>query len=498
MDLFEQSLKINESINNRQGIANAYNNIALVYQGLKEYDKALSYYDRCLPIFEENEDKEGEAIVMNNKANIYLELGQTELAYENAKKSMEISEEAGMIEQLRNGAKTLWKIYKMKGRYEDALRMHEKYLLFRDSMDSEINKKELYRQEFKFQYEKQLMADSISNSEAQKIKDAQIDKERAEKEKQTMKSYFLFGGLSLMIVFSGFIFNRFRVTRNQKLIIEEQKEKVDMAFDELEMKNTEIMDSITYAKRIQSAILPSTAQFKAKFPESFILYKPKDIVAGDFYWMYEKDGKILVAVADCTGHGVPGAMVSVICNYGLTHSVREYGLIKPNEILDKSRELVVEEFEKSDDDVQDGMDVAVVSIEQQQEGKSAQAINNSSKLKYSGAHNPLWIIRKDSEELEEIKATKQPIGKFKEAKPFELHEIELQKGDTFYLFSDGFADQFGGEKGKKLKTKNFKDLITSLSYLSMDEQGQRLDEFFEQWRADNEQIDDVCVIGIRL
>ncbi|MEZ4938963.1 MAG: SpoIIE family protein phosphatase [Crocinitomicaceae bacterium] len=374
-----------------------------------------------------------------------------------------------------------------------------------DTLESEENQRELFRQEYKHKYEKQASADSIKNAEAQKVKDAELALEKAENEQQKQRSYFLYGVIVLALIFGLFIFNRFRITKKQKGIIQEQKLKVDEAFDELEEKNNEIMDSINYAQRIQSAILPSDEVFKEKFPNSFVLYKPKSIVAGDFYWMEvlsksmeQEQDLVLIAVCDCTGHGVPGAMVSVVCNSELNRSVREFGLKEPGKILDKTRELVVKEFEKSQEDVKDGMDVAVVSIEPKQEGKRTLAPDSYSKLKYSGAHNPLWIIRKDASELEEIKANKQPIGKFDNPVSFQTHEIELHTGDTFYLFTDGYADQFGGNKGKKLKSKNFKDLLLSISYLSMEEQGKRLDEFFENWRADNEQIDDVCVIGVRV
>jgi serine phosphatase RsbU (regulator of sigma subunit) len=217
--------------------------------------------------------------------------------------------------------------------------------------------------------------------------------------------------------------------------------------------------------------------------ESFILYKPKDIVAGDFYWMEHRDNKVLFAAADCTGHGVPGAMVSVVCNNALNRSVREHGLTDPGKILDKTREIVIQEFEKSDEEVKDGMDIALCSLQ-------------GNTLAYAGANNPLWIVRNG--EIIETKADKQPIGKFRAATPFTTHTIELEKGDTIYLFSDGYADQFGGEKGKKMKTVNFKKSLLSLQDKSMTEQKELINIAFEDWRGSLEQIDDVCVIGVRI
>ncbi|MCB0476657.1 MAG: SpoIIE family protein phosphatase, partial [Crocinitomicaceae bacterium] len=393
-----------------------------------------------------------------------------------------------------------------------SLEYFELYITSKDSLEKEENQKEVIRQEYKYEYEKQALQDSIKNAEAQKIKDAELAAEKAEgkrleiqNKQQQQQKYFLFGGLALALVFGGFIFNRFRVTRKQKGIIEEQKEKVDEAYEELGEKNQEILDSINYAKRIQSAILPPQKLVKSYLEQSFILYKPKDIVAGDFYWMEvlsksseQEQELILLAACDCTGHGVPGAMVSVVCNNGLNRAVREYGLTDPGKILDKTREIVIQEFEKSEEEVKDGMDIAVVSLEQEQEGEGSLAQNSCSKLKYSGAHNPLWIIRKGAEEVEEIKADKQPIGRFSNPVPFTTHEISLNSGDTIYIFSDGFADQFGGEKGKKFKAANFKNLLLSVQKESMDKQRELIDQAFEEWKGNLEQLDDVCVIGVRV
>lgn len=268
----------------------------------------------------------------------------------------------------------------------------------------------------------------------------------------------------------------------------EIKKQRDLADEQkllIEEKNNEILDSIVYAKRIQSAILPPTKMVKEYLYESFVLYKPKDIVAGDFYWMNPTEDAVLFAAADCTGHGVPGAMVSVVCNNGLNRSVREYGLYDPGKILDKTREIVISEFEKSEEEVKDGMDVALCSL-------------NGKQLKFAGAHNPLWIIRKGTEEIEEIKANKQPIGKYDNLESYTTHTIKLNEGDSFYIFSDGYADQFGGERGKKFKSKRFKELLISIKDKPMEEQRSLLDDAFEEWKGNLEQLDDVCVIGVKV
>ena len=252
----------------------------------------------------------------------------------------------------------------------------------------------------------------------------------------------------------------------------------------LEEKNKEITDSITYAKRLQNAILPSEQSIKEHLPENFILYKPKDIVAGDFYWMHliesrtksqddkSEDAKqknldsntILLAVADCTGHGVPGAMVSVVCSNALNRSVNEFSLTEPGEILDKTRELVLETFSKADEDVKDGMDITLVSI-------------NGTNVQWAGANNPLWYIK--ATEFGEIKAHKQPIGKIENPSKFPTHSLEFNKGDMLYLITDGFADQFGGAKGKKYKYQNLKEQLTSIHQKPLTEQHTILNTIFD-------------------
>jgi len=284
--------------------------------------------------------------------------------------------------------------------------------------------------------------------------------------------------------------------------ISAQKQEAEKQRDVIEEAHNEIKDSIYYAKRIQSAILPPIKLLKEYLPKSFVIYKPKDVVAGDFYWLEKRNDKVLFAAADCTGHGVPGAMVSVICNNGLNRSVREYGITEPAKILDKTREIVVQEFEKSDEEVRDGMDIALCALKE-------------NTLEYSGAHNPLWLIRKgefdmaqlpvsdrlkteqiDEYHLLEIKADKQPIGKNDAVRPYVNYQIPLIKGDRIYIFSDGFADQFGGQMGKKLKTANLKRFLISVQDQSIAEQGAILDEHFEVWKGELEQVDDVCFIGV--
>jgi len=282
-----------------------------------------------------------------------------------------------------------------------------------------------------------------------------------------------------LLFFAGYAVNTY-VKKNDAF-----KKALYSAKLETDQKNKEITDSIIYAQRIQEAILPDMAKMKSYFSEAFILYKPKDIVAGDFYWTIKTEDAVFFAVADCTGHGVPGAMVSVVCNNALNRSIREFGLTKPSDILEKCRDLVIETFAAGNHNVNDGMDISLCSL----------SLANRT-LQYSGANNSLYLIKNGT--LREIIADKQPVGTYQQQNPFTNHQITLEKNETIYLFSDGMADQFGGPKGKKFKYKAFQELLTENSKNNMELQKRNINSAFENWVGDLEQVDDVCIIGVRV
>jgi serine phosphatase RsbU (regulator of sigma subunit) len=292
----------------------------------------------------------------------------------------------------------------------------------------------------------------------------------------------LIGYLSLTIMF-GFYNFKLTIKTENKLLAE--KVAIDAQKIIIENAHKEITDSINYAKRLQHAIFPPTDFITTNFPESFILYKPKDIVAGDFYWAEKIEDLFFITAADCTGHGVPGAMVSVVCSIALNRTVNEFGVTDTGKILDKTRELVIDTFTKSNTEVKDGMDISLLCIDKQNQ-----------KIFWSGANNPLWYIHDN--ELKEIKADKQPIGKTDNPKPFTTHQLKYKENTTFYLFTDGLADQFGGPKGKKFKYKQFGELLIEINNKAMQEQSTIINEKFETWKNELEQVDDVCVIGIKI
>ena len=264
----------------------------------------------------------------------------------------------------------------------------------------------------------------------------------------------------------------------------QEKIEVEKQRDLVKTKNYEILSSIEYARRIQLAIMPDESMVRQLLGDAFVFYLPKDIVAGDFFWVEEMDEKIFFGVCDCTGHGVPGAMVSVLCHNALSRSVLEFQERIPGKLLEKTREILIDSFSKSQENVQDGMDASVGYIDR---------TNNI--LLWSGANLPIWIIRKNN--LIEYLPNKQAIGIESKEKPFITHEIPLEKGDVIYAFTDGYADQFGGELGKKLTRSKFKQLLVSIHSLPIAEQKIQLSQFYYRYKKEEEQVDDICILGIK-
>jgi len=310
----------------------------------------------------------------------------------------------------------------------------------------------------------------VENNQLIKIENLAIENLKKEKEKQVILE-------NQNKVLEENVIARTLELVNEKQIVEE--------------KNREILDSILYAKRIQATILPPLAKMKECFNESFVVYLPKDIVAGDFYWMetLKNTNTVFLAACDCTGHGVPGAFVSVICNNALNKTVREFGIKKPSEILDKVSEIVSFDLSlnnEADDEIMDGMDISFCSLDLK-----------TGYLQWAGANNPFWLI-KNSGDLIEIKADKQPIGKSHNRKAFTNHEMQVEKGDTIYLISDGYADQFSGVAEIKFQRSRFKEILVKNRHLSLEKQGELLNTTITEWRGENEQTDDICVLGIRI
>ncbi|OFY86830.1 MAG: hypothetical protein A3F72_21325 [Bacteroidetes bacterium RIFCSPLOWO2_12_FULL_35_15] len=528
LEYYFKSLKIRQETGNKMGIANSFNNIGNIYSGKKKHKEALEYLKMSVEIKEELGDKEGIAASYSNIGMLYFDLGgfqknpdSAAIYYKNAlfylKEVLKMDEENNDKSGMATSDVNIGSVLTWLGRFEEAeeyLQRGLKLAMESDEKDlvknaymglSELNSKTgNYKNAFEYHLLYSQIKDSLLNEESGKQikemsarfesekKEKQIlllekDKEKQEEARKRQQLFFLVAvafSISIAII-AIIIFRTLKVTRNQKIVIEKQKHLV-------EEKQKEIIDSITYAKRLQEAILPPLELIKKQLPESFVLYKPKDIVAGDFYWMEVIDNIVFIAAADCTGHGVPGAMVSVVCSNALNRTVKEFGLRATGEILDKVTDLVLETFEKSSSDVKDGMDISLLAIK----FPSPNEIDRQIRLQWSGANNPLWYVQNGN--IKEITADKQPIGKQDKRKPFTTHTIEYSDYSVFYLFTDGLPDQFGGLKGKKFLYKRFKENLFSIYKLPMEEQQSNLEKTFQDWKGRLEQLDDITVIGIKI
>lgn len=510
--------------------------IGLTYKNMGDYPKALEYQQKCVELSQQISDPMETAAALSNISGVYILMTETlgvapayvdsllALALESELRSLQLSEEVnyrdaiagskgnlciiyfkkgdfaqsilfgreaieiaqqeGVLHVIRDVAHTLFQIYQATGNADKALENHLLYVELRDSILNNNNQKAIIQNQYENAYEKQALADSLDYLKKQEMEQLA---HQAELQHEANQRYILYGGLGFLLLLGGIAFRGYQRKKRDNRIIVKQKQDVELQRDLIEEKNKEIVDSINYARRLQEAILPPRRVVKEYLQQSFILYKPKDIVAGDFYWMETIDDLVLIAAADCTGHGVPGAMVSVVCSNALNKAVNELGYTDPGKVLDIARELVVQRFTKSEDQVKDGMDVALCAFN-----------TKTGALKYAGANNPLWIIRKGAAEVEEVKATKQPVGLTHDPVPFKSHSTTLSPGDTFYIFSDGYVDQFGGERGKKFKARAFRELLLSIQVEDMGQQHDHINDAFETWRGELEQVDDVCVIGVRV
>jgi serine phosphatase RsbU (regulator of sigma subunit) len=485
LSYYNKSYSLYKKYNNLQGISASLDNLGSITRDLGQLDSSLFYYYKARPVYEKLGDHLGIASNNINIGTTFLDLHKANEAISYCDKGLKLAKEIQAPEATNIACFCLSEAWKQKGDYKKAYEYYTLYISARDSLVNESRTKDITRREMQYKFDRKTVADSLKFESEKGIRDIKLKQEKNQR-------FVLYGGLILVIVFAAFMFNRFKVTKKQKQVIELQKELV-------EEKNKEITDSINYAKRLQDAILPPEKMWKQQLPNSFILYKPKDIVAGDFYWMEkisrltpevsQRSEIILIAAADCTGHGVPGAMVSVVCSNALNRSVKEFGITEPGKILDKVKELVIETFEKSESEVKDGMDISLVALEWNEQ-------KTTFKMQWSGANNPLWYIRENK--LIEITANKQPIGTHIGATNFTTHTITLNKGDQIFLFTDGYADQFGGPKGKKFKYKQLEELIVSAHTASANDQKKILEEAFSKWKGGLEQLDDVCIIGVRV
>ncbi len=473
---FEKSLFIGKMRTNNSSYANTLNNLSATYNKLGKHEKAIEYLNKAIAIHKANDDLGSLVFNYVNLASSYSNIDKKKmLTY--ALKAVEIGEEIKENNGLISAYKAASEAYSKNNDYKNAFEYQKKYTQLKVEQLNRDRAEKIAEIEGQYETEKK-------NRQILELENEKIEQEQKLKQSKLYNSVLIGGGtlvLIIAILIGYFLFQN----RKKNKILEDKNQEISTQKLIVETKNSEILDSINYAKRLQDAILPPLKLVKEYLSESFVYYQPKDIIAGDFYWMENINDYTLFAAADCTGHGVPGALVSVVCSNALNRTVKEFEVTEPGKILDKVRELVIETFEKSENKVNDGMDISLCAYNQK-----------TKKMKWAGANNPLWIVRKN--EVIEIKPNKQPIGVIEKPELFTTHTIQLEKGDTAYIFSDGYVDQFGGKKGKKYKSANFKELLLSIQNEPMKKQKEIIANTFEKWKGSLEQIDDVCVIGVRI
>ncbi|MCE9539567.1 MAG: tetratricopeptide repeat protein [Bacteroidetes bacterium] len=485
LDYYFKALKIDEELGNKSGIARHLGSIGVAYYQQGNHPKAFDYFFKVLKMAKELGNKSLQANTLGNIGESYIRSKRFKQAEKFLQKALALSTEINELDLIKVHQNNLSNLYTQTNQPTKAFEHYKKYIEARDSIFNEENTKKIVRSEMNFDFEKK---EAVANAEHKSEMEKQNAIAEEKSKKQKIIIFSIIAGLLLVIVFSGFIFRSLRITRKQKQIIEIKNKETEEQKQIIEEKNKDITDSITYAKRIQRAMLPHRRDIWAALPNSFVLFKPKDIVSGDFYFFHKNNNSVFIASADCTGHGVPGAFMSMIGSERLTDAVQESS--NTSEILSLLNKGIKTSLKQSENEnsTRDGMDIALCSVD-----------TDKRVVKYAGANRPIWIIRNGLNEVEEIKATKKAIGGFTEDdQHFDTHEIKLQQGDTFYISTDGYADTFGGQEKKKLMTKRFKEILLEIQYKPMKEQGQHLDNVIENWKAGTEQVDDILVIGIRL
>jgi serine phosphatase RsbU (regulator of sigma subunit)/Flp pilus assembly protein TadD len=518
---YNHSLEIKLKLNDKKGALNSYINIANLSADEGNYQYALDCFFHALDLSTQVDDKDNMAIIYNDIGAIYQKINEPDKALSCYLQSLEIASQINANVMVKKCAKNLSEIYEELGDYKKALEYNKLYYQTRIQMSDETINAKINEIEAKYQTEKK--------DKELIIKDAEIIKQQADASKKAIQRNALLTGFFVILIFSVLLFRLFlqkkkanKLLAAQNAEILQQKEEIIAQRDEIEAQRNEIesqrdlvteqkehieeihkevTDSIRYAKRIQEAVLPVSTSARSVLGEHFILFLPRNIVSGDFYWTTRVNNFLIVAVADCTGHGVPGAFMSMLGISFLNEIVRKQEVTQANHVLNELRNEIINALqqkkstaENSHSDqsgVKDGMDISLLVIN-----------TDTYECQWSGANNPLYIVKNSQsgsgQQFIEIKGDKMPISIYEHMEAFKNHYFRAEKGDCMYLFSDGFADQFGGLDNKKFLYKQFKNILSENSMKTMTEQKEILEKAFRDWQGEKEQVDDITVLGIKL
>ncbi len=522
-------LSIYRDIGDKHGIALAIIGVGKFHQKSGDLDAALEYYLNSIEIYKEIGDKQGISLSSSKAGNIYFIKKDYNRSYQYAQQSYDFAKETGGLSNIQSSARLLSRIYRTYGDFDKALQYYEEYVEIKDSIVNMDIRNRIQEQYYKYQYEKKAITDSIEFVQLMDITNLKLESQKAETERQRWVIYSILAGLVMVSVFSLIVLKLFigKKTVNRKLElsnseINQKNEEIISQRDQiktqhefvlqqntlLEKSHQRITDSINYAKLIQTALLPSEKLLSSVFAEHLIFYKPSEIVSGDFYWIKEIDDKIYIVVADCTGHGVPGAFMSMLGIAFLNEITRRKNIKQTSDILNTLKQEVISSLNQENlpSKANEGINAGIIAIDKKR--MNAQ---------YSGAYSPMYLIRNNNEKtvrdiasdnvikkpfkdkvFYELIGDKQTIAKSKKEKSFNTYSFKLLKGDSFYLFSDGYSDQLNGITNKRFTTRKFKNLLLKIHSRPMNQQYKILDITFNEWKNDNEQTDDVLIVGIKL
>lgn len=468
------SLNYFKACNDGYGYPDAYRYLGNIYRNQKMYDSAMVNYRKSYELFVKNDIKERKWLLQYFIAETHAALKDYRSSAKELDNLLDSVKGTRDLLSMLLGNQLGAKVYEKNNEFKKSIKCYKNYIVYKDSSEKSGQQGALTELDAKLKFEEE--------ENALKLKQAQKDADALRlAEEQAIIRNFLLAGVCVMGLFLVVVYRNYKQKQKANKLLELQK-------NEIEYQKKEIEDSINYAQNIQSAVLPDYHDIEKLFNDMFIFYKPKDVVSGDFFWYNKAGESILIAAADCTGHGVPGAFMSMIGNFELNNSVQERGLVQPSKILSHINFSLKKRLKQNhaDNVNKDGMDIVLCSFN----------LKNLT-LQYAGANRPLYIMR--NETALEYPPTKAAIGGHTaDEREFDNNVIQLQKGDCVYLYTDGYSDQFGGDKNKKLTTKNFKQLLKTVSSLTMKEQYAALEKYFYEWKGNFEQLDDILVIGIRV
>ncbi|MEO6304192.1 MAG: tetratricopeptide repeat protein [Bacteroidia bacterium] len=488
LEKFQQTKVVFQQIGHTEHYAVCLGSIAEIYFRKKQYEKGLALVVEALALKRESGDQDGICRYLIQAGNFYYNTDRNKEATLNYEEALGIARKTGLVTHELSALKSLGMHLERLGDYKASADYYKQYADLKDTTFKKESTQKIAEMEALYKNEKQASEIAVLNQQ----KEAQEN----EIKMNSLQKNILFGGLVLILLIAFLLFNRYRLKQRSNLQLQSAYNEIQVNRDEISLQRKEIMDSIHYAKRIQEAILPPEGQLNNYFSEHFIFYLPKAIVSGDLYWFSKVKDTVMIAAVDCTGHGVPGAFMSVMGVNHLNYIVNDKQITNPANVLTELDQTIFSSFakENTDKSIQDGMDMALCAIHLE-----------SNVLNFSGAQRPLIHIRNGV--VTELKAAKASIGGYiNDKKIFFNDSIQLQKGDCIYIFTDGYADQFGGPRGKKFKYKQLLEMICQNAHEPMELQKQILADAFNKWKTWQsspnqgglEQVDDICIIGIRV